>query len=547
MTESRAALDLQTALRTFMTALQNFAEAQDHLLLGLLRANENTIYGKKFEFKKMKNRKDYQNGVPVVTYEELRPYVEQMLAGEQNVLFAQRCEFFAKTSGTTAKPKLIGFPEDLHSEYFGFIGPMLQALERHHPGAIENGFCLTGKCIEETSATGTPVGQASGFVRRIFKDYPFFNCAPEEVFEEENYEIRYFLLAYSALIKPLRALGSLNPSTLLTLFKNIEKFRDPLVRSLRTGRFAYGPPGVEKYLRIYQNSSQPRVQAADLLERAFNGQGKFLANAMWPQLEVVSTWQGGATKYYLNNLRDYCPKATLWPMVSGSSEAALLTPLAPNSTGGVPAVLSTYFEFIAEDGDPQRGPYLQIHELEKDQTYRMLITNSRGLYRLAMEDIFKVDGHHENVPTLSYLHRIGNTSSLTGEKMAEKDITSGLNKAQELTQVRVVGFHVAPEWQDPPHYVLMIETGEKTYTQGELQKFIKAFEDGLCQANTEYEAKRRSGRLGTAVLCVLEDGEFDRMKKLKATALGRSDIQLKIPVLTKDLVDLKNLRIKLKI
>jgi beta-glucosidase-like glycosyl hydrolase len=39
--------------------------------------------------------------VPIQTYDTLKPYIERMLKGEQNVLWPSEIKWFAKSSGTT--------------------------------------------------------------------------------------------------------------------------------------------------------------------------------------------------------------------------------------------------------------------------------------------------------------------------------------------------------------------------------------------------------------------------------------------------------------
>lgn len=51
--------------------------------------------------KSIRNYEDFKSRIPVQTYEEIKPYVERLRAGEQNLLWPSEIRWFAKSSGTT--------------------------------------------------------------------------------------------------------------------------------------------------------------------------------------------------------------------------------------------------------------------------------------------------------------------------------------------------------------------------------------------------------------------------------------------------------------
>jgi hypothetical protein len=52
--------------------------------------------------------KDYQQRVPIGTYEDMKPYINRLMEGEQNLLWPSEIKWFAKSSGTTSdKSKFI--------------------------------------------------------------------------------------------------------------------------------------------------------------------------------------------------------------------------------------------------------------------------------------------------------------------------------------------------------------------------------------------------------------------------------------------------------
>ena len=189
-------------------------------------------------------------------------------------------------------------------------------------------------------------------------------------------------------------------------------------------------------------------------------------------------------------------------------------------------------EVLPADVTPSADAVVPFEELRLGGDYRFAITNRRGLYRYLMDDVFHVAEHHLGVPVLHFSHRLGAASSLTGEKLTEADAIAGANAA--LALVDAVDFQVAPEWDDPPRYVLLLELSAPT-TDATLAEALRRFEHAMAAANVEYAGKRSSGRLAAPPLLVLRAGTFDHQRR--HAAHGRSDAQVKVARLGSDLVD----------
>jgi hypothetical protein len=83
-------------------------EVQKELLDGLIKKGVQTEYGRKYGYSSISSYKDFQSRVPIVTYEDLFPYIERVMKGENNVLWPSEIKWFAKSSGTTnARSKFI--------------------------------------------------------------------------------------------------------------------------------------------------------------------------------------------------------------------------------------------------------------------------------------------------------------------------------------------------------------------------------------------------------------------------------------------------------
>ena len=67
----------------------------------LLHAARNTEIGKLYGFSDIKSYSDFASRIPIIDYEGIKPYVDRMLRGENNLIWPSKIKWFAKSSGTT--------------------------------------------------------------------------------------------------------------------------------------------------------------------------------------------------------------------------------------------------------------------------------------------------------------------------------------------------------------------------------------------------------------------------------------------------------------
>ncbi len=67
-----------------------------------------TEFGRKYNFSALFNIRTFKQTVPIREYEDLQPYIQRIMQGEQNLLWNTPVFWFAKSSGTTSdKSKFI--------------------------------------------------------------------------------------------------------------------------------------------------------------------------------------------------------------------------------------------------------------------------------------------------------------------------------------------------------------------------------------------------------------------------------------------------------
>ncbi len=87
---------------------ENPIQVQFNLLEKLLQDATHTEFGKKYKFGEIINYEAYKECIPLQDYETLKPYIDRIISGEQQLLWHSNISWFAKSSGTTSsKSKLI--------------------------------------------------------------------------------------------------------------------------------------------------------------------------------------------------------------------------------------------------------------------------------------------------------------------------------------------------------------------------------------------------------------------------------------------------------
>ena len=86
----------------------NPVDAQREVLQDLVTSAQYTEFGRKYNFHELFNVRAFKQAVPIHEYDDLKPYIERMMDGEENILWNTPINWFAKSSGTTSdKSKFI--------------------------------------------------------------------------------------------------------------------------------------------------------------------------------------------------------------------------------------------------------------------------------------------------------------------------------------------------------------------------------------------------------------------------------------------------------
>jgi hypothetical protein len=524
--------------RNFSRQCQAPREAQKRLLDYIIRTNEDTAFGRRHAFRKIRTFQDYQKRVPICSYQDLEPYIDAMLRGEPAQLTMAPPVFFATTSGTTGKPKYIPVNRDSKSAKSQLLRVWFSKLTLDHPGLFnQKALSVVSPEIESYSPAGIPCGAESG---QGYRSMPrvaqsSYSC-PYEVYALKDYDSKYYTLVRIAAAQSLSFIYAVNPSTVLLLAKYLAQNTESIVRDVRDGTISIRPlpENLLDALKPYLKSDPDR---AAFLERAVErGDGRLLPKHIWPDLAAIACWKGGNVGLYLSQFDEYYPKGLpVRDCGYYSSEHRGSVPISDDDCSGVLAIPTNVYEYfpVREDRQPQGHELLAAHELEKGQQYYVYVTTLGGLYRYDMNDIIEVTDYFEHTPVFRFVQKGKGFVSFTGEKLYESQVMDAVTEAMSSYSNNYEFIAAVGEVQDAvPRYSFLVEFDPPPPTSKD-NEIIDRIEISLRRYNIEYDEKRKSQRIEPPVLRIVAAGEFERYRK-RAVAAGRKDGQFKVVRLTQD-------------
>lgn len=454
----------QAPTADFWAACSNPAQAQACLLARIIRRNADTRFGRRHDFGRIRGPVDFQSSVPVTTYEDYRALIDDIADGADNVLTRDRVIAFEETGGTASGGKLIPYTAAGLSGFRSAVLPWLANLADTWPGATEGPCYVTispATRQPRTTPSGIPVGMQS-----------------EAAYLGSDLTSSFLaVLAVSPEIAAISDVDEWRQSTLAALISQPEL----------SFISVWSPTFLTMLLHALHGDHEeilPRLapQHRRRFETALAGTDP-LAQALWPDLSVISCWADGSSRSLAAQLAQMCPHATVQPKGLLATEAAVTIPSAPGE-GALPALTSTFLEFVDAAGDPRL-----VHELEPGSAYTVLVTTEAGLYRYDLGDQVRCIGYQGKVPRLVFEGRASVRSDLVGEKLDEAFV------AQALKSIPFAAMLVASNTPHA-HYQLWLDTNNLPV---ELTDLASDMERALA-CNPQYAYARKLGQLGDLVI-----------------------------------------------
>jgi hypothetical protein len=532
-------------IKRFIAQARHSRRIQHGVLLEKVRRHADSDFGREHGFADIRSVADFRRRMPISTYDDYRPYIERVKRGELGAMFAPgtRLWMFALTSGTSGEPKFIPVTGEFFREYRrGWHLWGAQTYLDHIDLTWKYALQLTSNWQEFYTEGGIPCGQISGLAaeaappisRTIFLLPQWLSKIPDSGAR------RYVALRLSISSAKVGIIITANPSTLIELARLADHRRDSLIRDLHEGTLADDvdvPAEIRRRLAPLLKKRYPK--RAGQLESIVERTGSLHPIDFWPRMSVMGVWTGGSVGAYLPRVREYYGDPAFRDHGLSASEGRMTIPFVDGTCAGMLDYETSYFEFIPEEEHDNDHPtVLEAHELEADRNYYIVLTTSSGFYRYDIHDLVRCVGYEGTAPRLEFLNKGSGFANLTGEKISEFQAVSAVKHGFAELDLPFEPFTMAPEFGDPPGYVVLMENVPPGFHEVELAGKIN---DHLMRLNTEYESKMHSGRLRPVTLRQVPPGTWERLRRCKMSYRGVSVEQYKHPYLVSRLKFLEEL------
>ena len=470
---------------------------QETWLFACLKRNQSAAYLMEFGVNDHTSLDEFRKRLPLVTYDDLKKYVERVEYGEENVLFSGKPIAFERTSGSSGGNKLIPYtPYSLIDFQAGILPWLADVIDAY---GIESGCAYwsisPATRPEEITPAGIPVGLPDGAYlgNDVIQSFVELSAVPPWVGSIQSVEAWKMSTLYWLLCRNDLALISVwSPTFFLMLLDALESDHENLVNLLGQGG------------NIGGHELPPNVQALNRLNTYSSTRD---ARALWPALKLVSCWADASSRPYFNELKNRLPQAQFQGKGLLSTEGVSTVP--DQSGRPVLAVDSGFFEFL----DAQEASCF-AWELQNGSHYEVVMTTSGGLYRYRTGDIVQCEGYTGDLPILRFLGRQGLASDIVGEKLTEQFVAACLD---DITGFRMLVPHV----QGKPKYVLIMDKRIDI----DSDSLAASLEMRLSQ-NVQYEYARRIGQLDAVEVLSVEAPLKLFMERMTQSGTRLGDIKV---------------------
>jgi hypothetical protein len=384
--------------RRFSRAVGRCRQEQAERLRQILRKNASTEYGRRFGFDRIDDADAYRERVPLVTYDDLRPWIERAADGVAGVLTAEPVSLFEPSSGSAAASKLIPYTASLRAEFSRAIAPWIVDLYRRRPTLLGGPayWSISPLAARTRTRGGIPVGfeEDSAYLGGLHKRLvdrilavpgSVRHCAEVDEFRRQT--VLHLLRA-----QDLRLISVWNPTFLTMLAEFMHENWDWLLADLH--------------------------RDAPARARTLSRSGPLAA---WPRLALVSCWTDAHAAPLLHDLARHFPGVEIQGKGLIATEGFVSLPLGVDR---VLAVRSHFFEFLDDAGRCHLA-----HEVEVGREYEVVLTTSGGLYRYRLQDRVRIIGKRQETPSLLFLGKTDRISDLRGEKLTEAFAAAAVEEA----------------------------------------------------------------------------------------------------------------------
>ncbi len=415
--------------------------AQDKVFRTLLAKAKSTAFGQDHGFETIQNYSDFKNRVPIRDYEQLRPYVDRVVAGEANVLWPGKPLYFAKTSGTTSGVKYIPISKESMPEHIKAArNALLGYIHETGDTSFVDGkmIFLQGSPVLEKKS-GIDTGRLSGIVAHHVPAYLQKNRLPSyETNCIDDWETKVDAIVTETIHQDLRLISGIPPWVQMYFDKLSQVSKGKKVKDIfkNFSLFVYGGVNFEPYRAKLEEAIGKKVASIET----------------YPASEGFIAYQDSQTDKGLLLLAD----------------------------AGI------FFEFIPVSEYFNENPTrLSLADVALNTNYALILNTSAGLWGYSIGDTVKFVSKEPYKIVVT--GRIKHFISAFGEHVIAEEVESALLEVAAKQAVQITEFTVAPQVIPPegglPYHEWFIEFVQPPK---DLAAFAAALDEAMEQKNGYY-------------------------------------------------------------
>ncbi|XP_018486140.2 4-substituted benzoates-glutamate ligase GH3.12-like isoform X2 [Raphanus sativus] len=410
-------MSLSSVLKDLEELTSNAKQTQDDLLDEILRVNANTKYLLPF-LHGNPDKELFKKNVPIVTYEDARPYIERVADGEpSDVISGEPITSFFLSSGTTGGKQKIFPVNNKFFEKIVFIDALRTSIISKHINCVEQGKAMSFLNTRPLSTTSSGLLVAplmtSFIVSSYFKKYwssTRFTSPDEVILCVDNKQSMYcHLLCGLVRREEVVSLVATFASGVVQAITFLESNWKELCNNIRSGYISewITDLGCKDSVSIILGGPNPHL--ADLIEQECSQKSwEGIITRLWPNIKFIQSTLTGQMSQYIPILEFYSNKLPLISPSYSSSETLFgvnVNPLCkPQDVSYTFMPNMSYFEFIPVD-EGNNGEIIDLVNVKLGCFYETLVTNGFGLYRYRMGDILQVTGFYNSAPQFRFVRR----------------------------------------------------------------------------------------------------------------------------------------------
>ncbi|GAK92450.1 putative auxin-regulated protein [Nonlabens ulvanivorans] len=372
--------------------------SQEKVFKHLIKTAQDTSFGKAHSFDSIDSHSEFIKNVPVRDYEELRPFVDRVVAGESDILWPGKPLYYAKTSGTTSGAKYIPITKESMPEHVNAARNAILSYihETGKAAFVDYKMIFLQGSPEMEDKNGVQLGRLSGIVAHYVPGYLQKNRMPSwKTNCIEDWETKVEAIIDETLPENMGIISGI-PSWVQMYFERIVQRTGKKVGDVfpNFNLFIYGGVNFEPYRPKFEQLIGRNVDSIEL----------------FPASEGFFAYQ---------DKQDV--KGMLLLLDAG-----------------------IFYEFIpADQFFDENAPRLTIGEVEIGVNYVLIISTTAGLWAYNIGDTiaFTSTSPYRVIVTGRIKHYI----SASGEHVIGKEVEHAMKEAANIHGVVINEFTVAPQ------------------------------------------------------------------------------------------------------